>query len=187
MHTPAHIAWGISKHLAFGYLLYSIIQHWRGGSPDWQTVSVLLFGTMFPDLIDKALVFSGFLGYGRGFAHSLLTAVPLILLTRSLTRRLNRAELGTAFGIGYLSHIPIDLYGPLLTGSTDMDTAFLLWPVLVEHSLGIETPQFWISRSVLFLTILGAAFLLWLYDGMPIVSDIVRYVALASRRAAKQI
>ncbi len=170
------MAWGVSKHLAFGYLLYSIIHHWRGSSPDWNTVSVLLFATICPDLIDKPLVFSGFLNYGRGFAHSLLVALPIILFALFLTRRLNRGELGTAFAIGYLSHVPVDLYGPLLTGRTTMDTAFLFWPVLVEHSLGIQTPEFWLSRSVLFLIILFSAFVLWLYDGMPIVADILRFL-----------
>lgn len=175
MHTIFHIIWGMSKHVAFGYLVYSLVQHKRGRSPTGRTTSMLLFGIAFPDLIDKTLTLAGAVGYGRSFAHSLITASAIIVVTTLLARRWNRADSGTAFAVGYLLHIPVDMYGPLLTGKYSMDTAFLFWPVVVEHPLGVMTPELPVSRNAIFSVVIASAFCLWLYDRMPVVSDIARF------------
>lgn len=177
MHTPGHMVWGVLKHLAFGYLVYSIVQHGLGRSPTGRTVSVLLVGTVFPDVIDRSLKFAGLVGYGRTVTHSLISASLIIVAIVLLARRLDRTDLGDAFVLGYLSHIPVDMYGTLLTGSQSMDTAFLFWPVLVEYSLGVPTPELPVSRATVFTGVVVSAFCLWLYDGMPIASDIARFSA----------
>lgn len=176
MHSLLHVIWGASKHVAFGYLIYSIIEHRQGRPLTDRRVVVLLFGVLFPDLVDKSLVVVGLLSYGRGFAHSLITASVLITVVYLITRRKGRPDLGRAFGLGYLLHIPIDLYGPLLTGHHPIDTAFLFWPVVTEYSLGVMPPDMPVSRNVIFGVIMIAAVGLWVYDGAPVVSGAVRFL-----------
>lgn len=167
MHSLVHMAWGVFKHVATGYLIYSVIEHGRDRSPTGATASVLVIGVVFPDLMDKSLTYAGVLTYGRGLAHSLFTATVIICLVGFLTRRIERSRLGFAFGLGYVSHLPVDMYGTLLTGGQPMDTAFLLWPVVVEHSLGIMTPELPVSRKTVFTIIGISAICLWVYDGFP--------------------
>jgi len=176
MHTIPHIVWGVSKHLAFGYLVYSVLQHARGRVPTGRTVPLLLAGTMFPDVADRLLMFAGIVTYGRTATHSLISAAVISVSIVLIARRLDRADMGNAFVVGYLSHIPVDMYGTLLTGSQPMDTAFLFWPVVVEYSLGVPTPELPVSREVVFTVVMTSAVYLWLYDGMPIVSDGVRFL-----------
>jgi len=133
---------------------------------------------VFPDLVDKPLVLFGVMRYGRVFAHSLFTTVVLIIVIRYITRRWNRADLGTAFGIGYLSHAPVDMYGTVLTGSQSVDTAFLFWPIVVEYPLGIPTPELPVSRVVIFATVMVLALGMWLYDRMPILTDVAQIAHL---------
>lgn len=167
MHSLVHMVWGVFKHVATGYLIYSVVEHRRDRSPTGRTASILVLGVVFPDLVDKSLTYAGVLTYGRGFAHSLFTATGIICLVVFLTRRVNRSRLGFAFGLGYVSHLPVDMYGTLLTGSQPMDTAFLLWPVVVEYSLGIATPELPIARNTVFAIIGLGAICLWVYDGLP--------------------
>jgi len=169
MHTLSHIAWGGAKHVAVAYLVYSLIQHGRGRPPTGQSTAVLFFGALFPDVVDKSLAFAGVVGYGRSVTHSLFTAAAVIVAVSRLAHRWNRSDLGVAFGVGYLSHVPVDLYGPLLTGSQSMDTAFLFWPVAIEHSLGLPTPTIPVARSTIFTAVIAAALSLWLSDRMPLV------------------
>lgn len=171
MHSLVHVVWGVFKHVATGYLIYSVVEHGRGRSPTGTTASVLVVGVLFPDFVDKSLTYAGVLEYGRGFAHSLFTATAIICLVGFLTRRRDRARLGLAFGLGYVSHLPVDMYGTLLTGSQPMDTAFLLWPVVVEYSLGIPTPELPVSRTTVFTLVGISAICLWVYDGLPGVPD----------------
>lgn len=175
MHTLAHVVWGVAKHVAFGYLVYSVVRHRRGKSPTGKTTAVVVFGVLFPDVVDKPLAYVGVVEYGRSVAHSLLTATVILVVVVRLARRWNRAELGTAFGIGYLSHVPVDMYGPILLGNQSIDTAFLFWPVVVEYPVGIGTPGFFVAKETTFTVIIVAAFCLWLYDRMPVVSDIARF------------
>ncbi|MEF8825671.1 MAG: metal-dependent hydrolase [Halapricum sp.] len=175
MHTVAHVVWGVSKHLAFGYLVYSVVQHSLGRAPTGRTASVLLAGTVFPDVADRVLMLAGVVGYGRTATHSLISACVITVAVVLLARRLDRVDVGYAFVVGYLSHAPVDTYGTLLTGSQPMDTAFLFWPVVVEYSLGVPTPELPVSRQSVFAVVMAGAFCLWLYDGAPVASDITRF------------
>lgn len=175
MHTIPHIVWGVSKHLAFGYLVYSVLQHSRGRVPTGRTVPLLLAGAMFPDVADRLFLFAGIVTYGRTATHSLISAVVISVGIVLLATRLDRADMGNAFVVGYLSHIPVDMYGTLLTGGQPMDTAFLFWPVVVEYSLGVPTPELPVSREVVFTVVMISAVCLWLYDGMPVASDAARF------------
>lgn len=178
MHSLGHMLWGVTKHVAFGYLIYSLVQHYQGRAPTGQTTSVVLLGAIFPDVVDKPFVVLGVLEYGRAAAHSLLTATVIIAGVRWLTVRLDAARLSVAFGIGYLSHLAVDLYGPLLTGTTTIDTAFLLWPVLVEHPLGVPTPSLPFGKSEFFTVVIVGAACQWLYDRAPVAGDVWRFAAV---------
>jgi membrane-bound metal-dependent hydrolase YbcI (DUF457 family) len=114
-HTVAHVVWGVSKHLAAGYLLYSLLRHARGRSPASPAVVALLVGALFPDLVDKALAYVGVLSYGRSFAHSLLTAGVVLAAVAWLADRAGNREAAVAFAVGYLSHVAVDMVPPLVT------------------------------------------------------------------------
>lgn len=180
MHTTFHMLWGAGKHVAFAYLVYSLLGHSRGKSPRGTEVAVLFFGVMFPDIVDKLLVWLGVLDYGRSFAHSLITASVIIGIVRLLAQEVDELELGNTFGLGYLLHLPVDLYGPLLTGHNPVDTAFLFWPLLIEHPLGVMPPPIPVARNTVFTVVLIVAFLLWVYDGLPLLDEVFEY----ARRSA---
>jgi membrane-bound metal-dependent hydrolase YbcI (DUF457 family) len=118
--------WG---HLAVGYVLYSLgVRARTGEAPDGWNVVALALGTQFPDLVDKPLAWwLGVLPGGRTLAHSLLVAVPLVLLVGLLARRYDAGPRATAFALGYLSHLAGDALVPALVGSS-RELAFLLWP-----------------------------------------------------------
>src|SRR6056297_3615611 len=94
--------WG---HAVVGYLAYSGTTHvgWKRPPSHAATVA-LLFGTQFPDLVDKPLAWSlGVLPSGRSLAHSTLTAVLLVCVLYVVFAR-RRAVVG-AFALGYASHL----------------------------------------------------------------------------------
>lgn len=173
MHSISHVLWGFSKHAAFAYVVFSLVQHGRGRSPTGRAVAAVLVGAALPDLVDKSLVAVGLVGYGRSFAHSLVVTAAFVVLVVSLSRRWSHTELGDALCIGYVSHAPVDLYGPLLTGKS-MDTAFLFWPFIVEYPVVTPPPTVGVSRSVLFTAVVLSALTLWVYDGMPVAAEVVR-------------
>ena len=69
-------------HAAFGYVLYSLYTRLHLNHPPQGLAALALaFGTQFPDLIDKPLTWTfAVLPYGRSFAHSLFTLVPLLAI-----------------------------------------------------------------------------------------------------------
>lgn len=171
------IAWAVGKHLAFGYVVYSLLERSQGRVPDLETAA-LLFGVVVPDLVDKPLVFLGVLSYGRSFAHSLFTASILVATVYLVTHRLDRGDLGRAFGLGYVLHLPVDLYGPMLTGHHPIDTAFLFWPIAVDRSLGVMPPALPVAKRTVFSIVMIGAVALWIADGLPIVSDVANRLGL---------
>ncbi|ARS91515.1 metal-dependent hydrolase [Natrarchaeobaculum aegyptiacum] len=116
-------------HVAVAYLCYALATRVRlNAPPGGVAVIVLVFGSQFPDLLDKPLAwYVGVLPTGRTLGHSLLLLVPLSIALYLLARRHGRAEYGVAFAIGALSHTIVDalpiLWDPEETG------AHLLWPV----------------------------------------------------------
>ena len=173
------------EHLAFGYLCYSAYTRLRfGRSPDGNATFALVFGTQFPDLIDKPLAWSvNLLPSGQSLAHSLLFALPVVALVLLTTRRFGMPRYGDAFAVGYLSHLPADALYPLAFGDGPR-FAPLLWPVVSGASS--ETAGFLPYASELFGTFVGylgtpqgylyvlvevgfllSALALWVHDGTP--------------------
>ncbi|WP_277552331.1 metal-dependent hydrolase [Halobaculum limi] len=100
----------------------------------------VLFGSQFPDLVDKPLAYVGVLTYGRSLAHSVFTfalvsgAVWYVSVrladrwpTGSPLDRLRRLT-PAAFAIGYASHLLGDTYTFFLSGKY-YAARFLLYPL----------------------------------------------------------
>jgi len=172
--------WG---HLAVGYLLYSLgVRARTRAPPDGWNVLALAFGTQFPDLVDKPLAWwFGVLPGGRTLAHSLLVAVPLLLVVGLLAHRWGAGPRATAFAFGYVSHLFGDAVVPALVGSRG-ELAFLLWPVTPTVVYESQPSFLWhfanISLTPGFLAELavgGAVVVLWLVDGRPLLSDLLAF------------
>lgn len=164
-------------HLVSGYLVYSLGRRVaRRPPPSTLAVLILAFGTQFPDLVDKPLAWSfGVLPSGRSLAHSLIVATVVCALVVRVAARYRRGELGVAFAVGYLAHLPGDAVGALRNENFER-LSFLLWPVLPSPDYGTEPSfathlaafEFALTPLItLELAVAGLAFLLWLSDGMP--------------------
>lgn len=162
-------------HVAIAYLLY---RAYVGVRPDVEPsgvpVLVLLFGSLFPDLVDKPLAwYLGAIPTGRTLAHSLLLLVPLSIAVYLLARRYGRDEYGIAFAIGALSHSLVDALPALWDPETD--AAFLLWPLLPVESYETGPPTVTallldsLSEPYFLLefVLLAVALALWRRDGYP--------------------
>ena len=122
-------------HAAVAYLLVSALHRGRSRHPPGRRVGVVaLFAGVLPDLIDKPLSWGvGLLPTGRSLGHSLLVAVPAVLLLLLLGVALHRRREAVAFGVGYLSHLAGDVAYPLLLDG-ELRLGFLLWPVVPAAS-----------------------------------------------------
>ncbi len=162
-------------HVAIAYLLYTLSTRVRfETSPAAGPAIVVVFGSLFPDLVDKPLAwYVGVLPTGRSLAHSLLVLVPLCLVVYIVARARDREEYAVAFAIGALSHSLVDALPVLWDESAS--TSFLLWPywsvgpyedgapgVLELLQASLSDPYF-LSEFVL----LAVAVVLWRADGYP--------------------
>jgi hypothetical protein len=171
--------WG---HLAFGYVLYSLVSRalWRR-PPEWPAVVALAFGTQLPDLVDKPLAWTfGILPSGRSFAHSLLLGTLLMLVVLLLLRRLERFE-RVAFAVGYYSHLAGDALRPVMDGEFE-HVRFLLWPLVSLPSSGepkTSIIQFLLEAElsgavVVELGFAAAVTIWWILDGAPGLAALLR-------------
>lgn len=140
------------EHLAFGYLVFSGYTWVRLGRPPTVAASiVLVIATQLPDLVDKPLAWSlGILPTGTTLAHSGLTAIPLIAIGLLGSRRLGWPAGGSAFAVGYLSHLLGDVGYRLLV--EDEPIAFLLWPLVPQAD---DRPIGFVSQVVEYLSEFG--------------------------------
>lgn len=164
--------WG---HVAVGYLLYTAYSRARFDEhPSHVPALILVLGTQFPDLVDKPLAwYLGVLPTGRTLAHSLVTALPLVLVVYLAARWYGRGEYGVAFAVGALSHLSVDAL-PVLW-STEVTANFLLWPVVPVDTyeegaptvlgllLGSLSDPYFFSEFVLVVIALA----LWVRHGHP--------------------
>lgn len=164
--------WG---HAAAGYLLWSAWSHYRERQPPTDVEFwAVVFGTQFPDLIDKPLAWIlPILPSGRSLGHSLLTAALVIALAYAVARRWQYDTVAVAFGVGYVSHSISDALPTLWAGEYRY-ADFLLWPVLSvpinhrsesfgAHFRGVTLADFLDIRLVFALVV----FAVWVLDGMP--------------------
>ena len=182
-------------HAAIGYLLYSgLTRIWDGEPPQDLPTLWLLFGTQFPDLVDKPLAWTfGILPSGRSLAHSLVVLIPLTIALYVYFARRGQPANGVAFGVGALSHTLLDALPALLAGEFGR-ARFLLWPILphVQYAedrsiigflLSIELSAALLTEAVFGLVIVAV----WWWDGKPgltPVVDLVRWIGAAAQRSA---
>jgi len=170
--------WG---HLAVGYLCYVVWTYTRDSGQRPLAVFAVVFGSQFPDLIDKPLAWTfAVLPSGRSFAHSLITAAIIIAVGYRVSQRFDRTDVAAAFGIGYVTHTVGDL-GPRVIGGLLVGdwmqlqwTTYLVWPVLpappypsdksfITHFTAFTIDPYVAAQFGLF----GIAVTVWLWSGMP--------------------
>jgi hypothetical protein len=173
------------EHAAIAYLLYSGYARWRLGElPAGWPVLVVLFASQLPDLIDKPLAWEfGILPSGRSLAHSVFFGIPLSAVVVGIASRRGEPTVGSAFAIGYLSHLATDAL-PMYPGAS-LDLGDVLWPLVGDESSSSSHEQDFLERTVYLLTrnspsalelspelVLGLVFpgialLVWNLDGRP--------------------
>lgn len=179
------------EHVIVGYVAYSLFSHlvYREG-PSGGAALAVVFASLLPDLIDKPLAWQfGVFPGGYSIGHSVFVAVPLSVLVGALAHRYGRPRVGLAFAVGYLLHLPSDLL-PTYVREGWVPYERILWPLeqaegehghgLLEGFLGTAIPYAYqivtldLSPYLLFqLGLMGCAFLLWVYDGMPILREAI--------------
>lgn len=168
------------------YVLYSTyVRLWERRRPSGRTAIVVAVAALLPDLIDKPLAWQlELLLTGRSFGHSLLFAVPLVVIVLLAARRFDVGDVGRAFAIGYLSHLPADAVYPLVIPGAVVDLGYLIWPfasagstetsdllgqvlrLLGDFSLFVSGPDGW-RFLLLEAGLVALALGLWIADGRP--------------------
>lgn len=158
--------WG---HFAVAYLPIALYDLWRERRlPDRRTVIVVLLATQLPDAIDKPLAWwFGILPSGRSLAHSVLFAIPLVLLVTAIAWRLDRPRIGAVFTLSYLSHLYGDSYLIAIHGIDFPYTTSLLWPLfpvpspvqpsVIAHFTRVEPTPFVLAQLAFLIAVA------WLY------------------------
>ena len=163
------------SHLAFGYLLVSVlVRAVPGWEMDRTTVALVALGTQLPDLVDKPLAWTfHILPSGRSLGHSLFAMAAVCALVGYYCRRRGRDDLGAAFAVGYGSHLIGDGYGYLLSGEYAYLSS-LGWPLLPPPPYGDEgtflthLPEFAFTPGLLAqVTLLAILYVVWIEDGAP--------------------
>jgi len=171
----------------FGYLCYSAYCHVRYREPPggWAVLLVAV-GSVVPDLIDKPLNWQfGVFSSGYALGHSIFFGLFVTAVSYSVARRRDAPRLGTALGIGFITH---EIGAALEHVVTDGDVWFglehMLWPVYsvppaVHHGFWRTTMRFLgeylhnvlALRPTPYLVMIGVIGLftlaVWLADGHP--------------------
>lgn len=174
------------EHLALGYICWSVFARLAYNEPsgDWAAL-VAVFGSQFPDLLDKPLSWwLELFPSGYSIGHSIFLVPVFVGAVYVLARWRGRRRLAFAFGIPHLSHLVSDVFYPivLMRGPA---LRRIIWPLGTReasrtHLNAIELGLIYVrqtfagvaSGEFLFLVVfefvlLGVAFLLWWWDGFP--------------------
>jgi len=181
------------EHAAIAYLLYSGYSRLRyGRPPNGWAVLVVLFASQLPDLIDKPLAWQfALIPSGRSLAHSVFVGVPLSAVAVVLARQYEAHEIGSAFWIGYLSHLATDAVA--LYPGAETNFASILWPLVSQEgaphthggfferaaailigdypSLLVLEPT---TNVLIGVSMVAGMFLVWNLDGRPGVRETLR-------------
>lgn len=191
------------EHAAIGYIGYSILVRvfYKETPTAMETVAVV-FGSLFPDLIDKPLAWQfDLFASGYAFAHSIFTAVPIATVVVLLAWRHGAFRTGLGFAVGYLLHIPGDMIPPYIQGE-GLAVHRALWPFRQEGSgydsgFGVELSENLVGYASWFIDELASGnpdpylfvvvgigvigLLLWIADGMPIARETYEQSRVAFR------
>lgn len=182
------------EHAIIGYIGYSIIVRlFHQDPPTSVETALVIFASLLPDLIDKPLAWQfNVFSSGHAVGHSLFFALPLSAVVILLARRNETIRIGVAFAIGYLLHLPADVFPQSLRGGP-LPLDRVLWPVRGGGS-GYDTGftgelrenltayARWIVEQLasgnpdpyllVLLGLAGFGMLLWIDDGMPIGREV---------------
>lgn len=188
------------EHAAVGYICVSLLWRWTARHPPGDApVLALLFGTQFPDVVDKPLAWGvSILPSGQSLAHSLLFALPVVLMASVVAVAIGRRDLPVPFAVGYLTHLIGDILYPVAIGDP-LALGFVFYP-LTEPSpspsgtflarvtdLSTEFVSFLGTPAgtaylVAELGLIGVAVILWRADDMPLVDWLRRRIRGVSVR-----
>lgn len=180
------------EHAIMGYLVYSLFCHavYRD-APGGLEAFAVVFASVLPDLVDKPLAWEyGVFEAGYAIGHSIFVAVPLSIAVGLLARSAGRPRTGLAFGLGYLLHLPADVLDAYVRDGVSQPE-LMLWPVATVDGGAAEAgfrEQFlqlfgryhqellagdlstyrWLQ-----LGLAALAFFLWLYDGAPVLRELL--------------
>jgi hypothetical protein len=149
-------------HAAFGYLLLVVGTVLLRRTVSRAELVAVIAGTQFADVVDKPLAWTvTVLPSGRSLAHSLLFAVPLCLLVLAVAWHRSHPEVGTAFGLGYASHLLGDTYTAIRYWNPQ-EFGFLLYPLLPPHpekfgSFGAFLDQLTVTSDFMMALVAAAA------------------------------
>lgn len=174
------------EHLAVGYIAISVALGLSGRRVDDQVALLVLFGSQFPDLVDKPLAWSlEVLPSGTSLAHSVFVAIPLTAAVVLVAHRRGSIHFGVAFGLAYLLHLPSDALYETLTVGGPPSFDIILWPLVPKPPGGdtaglFSKTLYYLDRYKTFLTqpqavrylvlellLLVSALALWIRDGRP--------------------
>ena len=181
------------EHAIVGYLVYSLFCHavYRD-SPGGLEAFAVVFASVLPDLVDKLLAWEfGVFAGGYALGHSIFAAVPLAIAVGLAARASGRFRAGIAFGIGHLLHLPADVIDTYVREGVFLPE-LVLWPAVViedptanqgfvdqflrffgryqrELFAGDLPTYLWVQIGLALF-----AFLLWLYDGAPVLRELLR-------------
>lgn len=187
------------EHAAAGYLCYSLALRALGKEPPSDAGAwLLLFGTQFPDLLDKPLAWGvGVFPTGYALGHSVFFAIPVGAVVLAAAIRVDRRRPGIAFVVGYWSHLVTDVLDPLRRGDAPLPER-VLWPVIpgtpYEEDLGIGRGATYltdflgglgstdpVTLVVAYLLLPFATIALWIRDGAPGIAPVERYLRAVTR------
>jgi hypothetical protein len=172
------------EHAAAAYLAYSLsVRAVTGRPPREWPVLALAFGTQFPDLLDKPAEWVFGVLPSTGVAHSVFVAIPLTLVLLAVGYRRERLGVSVGFSVGYLLHLPGDVFYDLLLGS-EPSYHKVLWPLVpadVQSNVDLfallarffdRYADFILSPAGLpyllgEVALVGGTAALWLADGRP--------------------
>ena len=93
----------------------------------------LIFGSLFPDIIDKSMLFLN-LGSGRGISHTILFMIISFIILHIATKR--NSSISLPFLIGIVTHLLLDL-----------PEVPLFFPFIPYDFLMLEDPfSFWLYK-----------------------------------------
>lgn len=146
--------------------------------PTGSMLLALLFGTQFPDLVDKPLAWQfDLLVNGRIFMHSLVFAVPISIAVLLMAWTNDRKTIGGAFVFGYLLHIPGDFYTSVVRREPHIPNN-MLWPLFPPSP--ISKPEFVAQPGLLTfstwdIVAVGIGTALIVYAFIAIINSVRKY------------
>ncbi|MEM1346956.1 MAG: hypothetical protein AAGI01_00265 [Myxococcota bacterium] len=120
----------VTGHLSAAYLL-RVFPLRRGAPVSLGLSAGVVLGSLWPDLLDKSLMFAGWSPHGRTVGHALALWATLFLLLAALHVCGARWGPSVMFALGGAAHLVLDMLDHVLQGvffTGYVFNAWFLWP-----------------------------------------------------------